>query len=87
MPYFQIFSMTFKIGSHIVYVDEYRKEHDALVTTFHGGDPETNPSINLVFVAPENGEDQYGAQKKHESSVTHCIDNTADARCWRSVDK
>ncbi len=74
--------MTLKIGSHVIYVDENRKSHSALVTAIHG-DPQYNPAINLVFVAAENGSDQYGAQKKNESSVTHCMDNTAHGRCWK----
>lgn len=63
-------------------MDEDRKEHDALVTAIHG-QPEHTPAINLVFVAASNGSDQYGAQKRNESSVTHCTDNSAGGRCWR----
>lgn len=75
--------MTFGIGSHVIFVDEYKKEHDALVETFHGGKPEDNPSINLIRIAQDNGSDMYGAQKKHETSVVHISQNTANANCWK----
>ena len=71
-----------KLGSHVIYIDEDRKEIDALITAIHGA-PEHDPAVNLVFVNAANGSDQYGAQTKHESSVTHCTDNSAGGRCWR----
>ena len=75
--------MTFGIGSHIIFIDELRQEHDALVETFHGGAPESNPSINCIHIAKENGVDVYGYQKKHETSVVHISQNTAKANCWK----
>lgn len=75
--------MTFKVGSHVIFIDELRKEHDALVETFHGGAPETNPSINLIRIVEENGTDVYGYQKKHETSVVHISSNSAKANCWK----
>ena len=75
--------MTFKVGSHVIFIDDRKQEHDALVEIFHGGKPEDNPSINLIRIIPENGDDQYGAQKKHETSVVHKSQNTAEANCWK----
>lgn len=75
--------MTFGIGSHIIYIDDLRQEHDALVETFHGGAPDTNPSLNLIRIIEENGVDTYGYQKKHETSVVHISNNSAKANCWK----
>ena len=74
--------MDLKLCSVVIYIDEDREEHNALVTYIHGA-PDSKPAINLVFVAMKNGEDQYGVQKKNESSVTHYNDNSDHGRCYK----
>lgn len=64
-----------KIGDAVKYVDEFGVEHDGLVTAVHGtwnDDSPTKPSINVVYVSPdENEHDQYGRQIRRQSSVAH----------------
>ncbi len=74
--------MTIKVGGHVIFIDADRKEHDALVQHIHGK-PEDQPSINLLYVAVENGNDDYGAQKKHETSIVNIKDNSAKGFCWK----
>ena len=73
--------MTLGIGSHVIFIDDMRREHDALVETVH--DSTDTPCINLIRIASENGNDNYGAQKKHETSVVHKSNNSAEANCWK----
>lgn len=77
--------MTEKIGQHVIYIDTHFVEHNALVVKTWGQslEQEPRPSINLVYVSSEKGEDQYGAQKMHESSVSHYSYQTVKARCWK----
>lgn len=74
--------MTIKVGGHVIFIDENRKEHDALVEHIHGK-PEDNPSINLIRIVVENGSDSYGAQKKHETSIVHLSVNSSGGMCWK----
>ena len=44
--------MTLQVEDVVVYIDTLRKKHNALVTAIHG-DPEDNPSINLLIVSDD----------------------------------
>lgn len=74
--------MTLQLGDVVVYVDTLRKKHNALVTAIHG-DPEDNPSINLLIVSTDvNKDDQYGRQIERQSSIVHSSSQSAAAQCW-----
>ncbi len=70
-------------GANVIYVDEHFKPHNALVVKTWGQDLHSAPSINLVYVDGNRGEDQYGAQKVHESSVSHASGVNPKTRCWK----
>lgn len=77
-----------KIGQHVIFIDELRVEHDALLeNVFDGGGDETKyptPAVNLVYVVVDTAaKDQYGGQKKHPTSVVHISGNSAQANCWK----
>lgn len=74
---------TINVGDHVLFTDEYRRDHDALVTAVHG-DPYKTPAVNLLFVAKdEERTDQYGRQIERSSSVVHIQNQSARAMCWR----
>lgn len=75
-----------KVGDVVVFVDEHRVRHNALVTIWHGAkDGDTVggykqkynatgiPCVNLLFVVPPdlNKTDPYGSQIERRSSVVH----------------
>lgn len=74
-----------KVGDVVVYLDEHRSAHNALVTVWHGmkagetvGDFKKKfgasgpPSVNLLFVTTkEDATDPYGQQIERRSSVGH----------------
>lgn len=82
-----------EVGEHVVYVDEKRHYHNALITAVwgevtHGVEPGGNPwvnypCINLLYVvdAPEQ-QDQYGRQIERTSSVVHFSSQTAPGFSW-----
>lgn len=74
------------IGNHVIYVDEYGNEHDALVTAVWTsyGNP---PGLNVVYVSSdENATDQYGRQlAERATSVVHTDNQPAHGRKWREV--
>jgi len=75
--------MTLYLGNHVIYVDELRKEHNALVTTIHGN-ADDKPSINLVYVSmDENKIDPYGRQLERQTSCVHIDNQSAKANCYK----
>lgn len=76
--------MEVKIGDAITYVDEHRNPHNAIVITVHG-DPNDNPTINLVFVSNDpDARDSYGRQIERKTSIVHESRTTATGMFWRS---
>jgi len=81
---------TLKVGQHIVYTDELKEPHDALITAVHGtlmldynNEPESIPCINLLIVSHDvSKHDTYGRQIERYSSVVHVSLNSAEANCW-----
>lgn len=73
------------IGTHVIYTDEFGKDHDALVTSSFGGDfPPEQHAINLVYISDEEKEtDPYGRQLKRQSSVVPKANQPAHGRYWR----
>jgi len=88
-----------EVGQHVVFVDQSRGWHDALLVAVWG-EPETYtvmhegqerlhyPCVNLVYVSGDGSKhDQYGRQIERESSVTHYLDTTAPGFCWLHPDE
>ncbi len=73
------------VGDAVVFIDEKRQQHCALVTEVHG-DPGSRPSVNLLWVSDDpNERDQYGRQINRDSSVVH-RDATYEGNCWIELD-
>lgn len=74
-----------KIGEVVTFVDATRQEHQALLTAVHdGGQGTPNPSVNLVYVSPNEGErDPYGRQIARATSVVHQSFQGAAGMFWR----
>lgn len=78
-----------KVGDSIVYIDETRGVHNALVThvwsNIAGGVPD---GCNLVFVAgDESKSDPYGRQIDRRTSIVHRSMQPAGAACWLWADE
>lgn len=74
------------IGSVVTYVDEYGKEHDALLTAIWGplDNPEWLPSVNLLYVSKdEDRTDNYGRQILRASSVVNAMHQGAHGYFWK----
>lgn len=71
-----------KVGDHIVFIDEHRVSHEALVTRVWvslGG----KPGCNLVFVSGDESKDApYGRQIERRTSIVHLSQQPARASCW-----
>jgi hypothetical protein len=79
-------------GDVVEYVNEFGQPRTALVTAVWGSnefdlDGEQVwgvPSINVVWVTPEEGKrDQYGQQIERQTSVVHERNQAAHGRYWR----
>lgn len=72
-----------KYGERVIYIDEFRKQHNALVTEPHGG-----TCCNLVYVSSdEKKHDTYGRQIERDCSCVHISCNEAKANCWAYPDE
>ena len=70
-----------EIGHPVIFVDERRVHHSALVTCLHG-----TSCINLVHVSTNAQEtDNYGRQIKRASSVQHKSQTEAPGNYWISM--
>lgn len=70
------------IGSVVIYVDQLKVKHNALVTATHGFN-DSHPSINVVFVSDDpKAHDQYGQQMVHETSIVHQKNQSAFGFYW-----
>jgi len=82
-----------QIGSAVVYVDEHRERHAALITTIfrdmgHPSGERGEPGANLVFVTGDDSKsDPYGRQIERRTSVCHLSVNPAKANCWAWPDQ
>lgn len=90
-----------EVGQHVIYVDQDRRWHDALLVGVWGepavrkshfkDDAEVwhYPCVNLVHVAGDGLKtDQYGRQIERDgSSVSHYLDSTAPGYCWLHPDE
>lgn len=79
-----------QIGDHVVFVDPFGAEHDALVTQTwntpgpHPGDGTDTPALNVVCVdADEAKTDSYGRQIARSTSVVHQSHQAAHGMYWR----
>ncbi len=78
------------VGDAVVWIDEHRVEHPALVTRVWpqmSGDAR-EPGVNLVFVVKDESKtDPYGRQIERRTSVCHSTVQPAGAYCWKRVDE
>lgn len=78
----------FKVGQSVIYVDQFGKPHEALVTVWweHVEAYRSNtgmPGCNLVFVTSDPMKtDVYGFQIERETSVIHKTAQPAHGRYW-----
>lgn len=73
-----------KIGEAVIYVDEFKREHFALLTAVHG--ESDNSAVNLVYVSSDaTKSDTYGRQIERNSSCVHISVNSAKANCWKDL--
>jgi hypothetical protein len=72
------------VGEAVIFVDDVKREHFALLTAVHGaGD---KPCVNLMYVSSdENKTDTYGRQVERFSSCVHISNNSAQANCWKDL--
>lgn len=74
-----------KVGDAVVFVDPRGNEHPAILTAVWGP-PESNPSVNLVFVSKdETKHDTYGRQIERETSVVHESNQYAHGMYWKTA--
>lgn len=70
-----------KIGDSVIYTDEVRRDHNAVVTAVWGPD-----CINVLFVSPdESRTDSYGRQSDRQTSVARYSESNNFGRCFREV--
>ena len=70
------------VGQRVIFADEYRVEHEALVTAWHG-----TSCINVVYVSKDPQKtDSYGRQLDRATSVSHMSQN-AYGMFWRWPDE
>ena len=76
-----------KVGDPIIWIDEHKEEHPALVTKVWesvGG----LPGVNLVYVVKDEPKtDQYGRQIQRQTSVCHLSVQPAGAWAWKWPDE
>lgn len=67
------------VGGHVIYADEYRLEHDALVTDVHSPD-----CINVLYVSGDSSKnDSHGRQVERASSVSRHSEAQGFGRSFR----
>jgi hypothetical protein len=78
-----------EIGNHVVYVDEHRVRHDALVTiVWENMNPGGEPGCNLVHVCKdESRDDSYGRQIDRPTSIPHKSGQPAPGIYWTWPDE
>lgn len=70
-----------EIGDSVIYTDEYRIDHKALVTDVHG-----ESCINLVYVTSDSAKyDSWGRQVERRSSVCRYSEAFKFGNCFREV--
>lgn len=74
------------VGDHVLFVDERRRERDALVVAVWPGmsGEDSPPGLNLVVVSGDpDREDAYGRQPERPSSIVHESAQNAPGNFWR----
>lgn len=73
-----------EVGSPVIYVDEHRRGHHALVTVvWEGFNGTSQPGCNLVYISSdEDKKDPYGRQIERATSVVHLSGQPAGGRLW-----
>jgi hypothetical protein len=83
---------THKVGQQVVFVDQYGKKHDALITIWWGqddqgnrlpGNPEGELGCNVVYVCDDvEKRDSCGRQIERSTSVVHKSKQIAHGMYW-----
>lgn len=81
-----------KVGDQVIFIDEQRARHNALVTVvwrdIHHQPEGKPPGCNLVFVSGDvTKEDPYGRQIERRTSLVHVSAQPARASCWSWPDE
>lgn len=79
-------SQTPAVGDHVIFVDERRRERDALVVAVWPGmsGSDAPPGVNLVTVSLDaDRDDAYGRQVERPSSIVHQSQQAAPGNYWR----
>lgn len=72
------------IGDHIIFIDAYGKERQALVTIVWDGMSGDESGCNLVIVHDDEArKDTYGRQIDRHTSVVHQSAQPAGGYCWK----
>ena len=77
-----------EVGQHVIFVDEDRGRHHALVVAVWGETVVHDrgisyPTLNLVYVSSDESKtDQYGRQIERVSSITPIEGSMAPGFCW-----
>lgn len=76
-------NMRKQIGDTVTFIDDKRKEHNALVTAVW-----SDTCINIVLVSDDESKtDQYGRQLERHTSVSHASLQTGEGApfgmCWK----
>jgi hypothetical protein len=72
-----------EIGDPVIYIDQQRVEHNALVTQVF-----SETCCNVLFVSLDSAKcDPYGRQVERWCSVVHVSMNSARANCFRRTDE
>jgi len=70
-----------KVGDVVIYTDEIRRDHNAIVTAVWSPD-----MINVVFCSPDDSKtDSYGRQIERSTSVGRWAESNTWGRCFRDV--
>jgi hypothetical protein len=70
-----------KVGDVVIYTDEVRNDHNAIVTAIWGQD-----CINVVFLSPDESKtDPYGRQIERQTSVARHTETNNYGRSFRDV--
>ena len=86
-------TMELKVGQAVLFIDQRREWHDALITAiwgepYEGPDGRYVPCVNLLVVDhDERKSDQYGRQICRHTSVVHHTSQSAPGFCWLTADE
>ncbi len=79
----------YRVGEHVVFVNQVSVPRDAVVTIWWSGKPQyapenpNEPGCNLAFISGDpSRDDPYGRQMERETSVVHKTNQPAHGFYW-----